>query len=317
MSGPVPDPLSTSAVVASYLALVAQARQNVLAALATQWAALSVYRDADATAFVAGAAPVVEAGQQHVSALTSAYLAHLYGNLTSGSRSPVGTPVARVTGAAVRGGTPPSEVYRRPFEQVWYQLSQGKPLDEAVEAGSQRLQVLATTDLQLAMTHTATAALDTMPHVVGYRRVLTGAENCGLCVVASTQRYHRGELMPIHPRCDCGVAPIVGDSDPGQSINSALLTQGSVPTSQNSHGVNVYSTAHTLDVGDLLEPVHQAVQAEFGRRATDARAIDYRKVITVHHHGEIGPVLTVSRHKFTSSQIRAGNLAANPRAAKR
>lgn len=277
---------------------VARTRRLVLAMLAARWAALGSYRDADATKFLSWLLPFVQAGQQHMSTVTAAYLANLTGSLGA-ARSPVGVPARQVTGGALRG-VDPAEVYRRPFQQVWYQLSLGKPLAEAVQAGAQRLQAVAGTDLQLATTHTARAVLEQQPNIVGYRRVLTGAENCGLCVVASSQRYHEADLMPIHPRCDCVVAPIVGEHDPGQVINSAMLTTGHLPTSLNRQGVGVYSADHLLDVGNLLPDVHAAIRDTFGKSSADARTtVDYRHVITVHHHGEIGPVLTVKGQKFT------------------
>lgn len=291
--------MATTAVVAAYINLVSRARQRVLAALAAQWSQLGSYRDADATKFLASALPLIQAGQQHASALTSGYLATVSGNLTGGSRAPVGVPMDSVTGTALRG-VDPADVYMRPFQQVWYQLSLGKPLDDAVQAGAQRLQAVAGTDLQLATTHTARAVLDQSPHIVGYRRVLTGAENCGLCVIASTQRYHKADLLPIHNFCDCVVAPVVGANDPGQVINSSMLTTGHLPVGQNRQGVDIYSADHLLDVGDLLPAVHSAIKDAFGKSSADARtAIDYRHVITVHQHGEIGPVLTVKGQKFT------------------
>jgi pimeloyl-ACP methyl ester carboxylesterase len=301
---------ATTAAVASYIARAAAIRQQVLRYLALQWSGLKAYRDSDAERFVAAILPMVLAGQRQTSMLTTAYLANAAGALGA-TRAPASVAADAVAGTALRG-VDPADVYSRPFETVWTQLSLGKPLDDAVRAGADRLQAIAATDLQLAATHTTAAATEQMPHVAGYRRVLTGSENCGLCVIASTQRYHRGDLMPIHPRCDCAVAPIIGDHDPGQSINSSMLTTGAMPSAANKHGVQIYSGEHLVDLGDLLEPVHDAVKAEFGRAARDARSIDYRKVITVHEHGEIGPVLTVKGHKFTGKQIESGDLAAKP-----
>jgi hypothetical protein len=47
---------------------------------------------------------------------------------------------------------------------------------------------------------------------------------CGLCIVAADRVYTVGTLMPIHPpTCRCQTMPIVGDLDPGYSLNRADL----------------------------------------------------------------------------------------------
>ena len=150
-----------------------------------------------------------------------------------------------------------------------------------MKAGQERLDSLAATDLQLAKTHTAQQALSRDARVVGYRRVLEGTYSCGLCIVASTQRYRKAELMPVHPGCDCDVVPIYGDRDPGRLINAGALAD-----------------------------VHAAVKDRFGVDSEAARAIPriydgkgdptlYRDVIVTHNHGEIGPVLGVRGQDFT------------------
>jgi hypothetical protein len=157
-----------------------------------------------------------------------------------------------------------------------------KPLTEAIARGERRAKLVGLTDLELAVTHTVRERLAEEPRYRYYRRVLTGAENCGLCVVASTQRYRKGDLMPIHPNCDCVVEPLPDDAP------------------------------HVLD-RDLLESAHRAIAETFGKAATDGRSIDYRKIITVHNHAEMGPLLTVSRHKFSKRQLRDNDLAAKGR----
>jgi hypothetical protein len=84
--------------------------------------------------------------------------------------------------------------------------------------------------------------------------------------VASTQRYHKGDLLPIHPGCDCGEMPLYGTDDPGQIINQ-----------------------------QRLDATHEAVEARFGEFDRSAREIDYRNIM-VADHGEMGPVLTWKKH---------------------
>ena len=261
---------ATVRLVNAHQSAVAQVRARVESFIRRVWAGLGSYRDADIDRFVDAVVPVVLAGQRQIAQLTDVYLAAMAAKVFGGPPRPVGVPAEAVTGTALRG-VDPREVYRRPGVTVWTALSEGKSFDEAREEGLARAVLLALTDLQLARTHTARSILARDDRVVGHRRTLTGAENCGLCVVASTQRYHKADLQPIHPGCDCGVEPIYGTEDPGQVIDP-----------------------------DTLENVHEVIQERFGVSDRGARdPIDYRKVLTVREHGELGPVLTVSRHLFT------------------
>jgi hypothetical protein len=157
-------------------------------------------------------------------------------------------------------------VYKRPFVDMRTQLSKGKTFKEAVDAGARRAASLASTEVQLARRNTGLQIRNENDRIVGYIRTLTGAESCALCNVASTQRYRRGDLMPIHPGCDCGEMPIFGNQDPGQVINDVRL-----------------------------DAIQENVESRFGIQDAGARAIDYRK-IAIREHGELGPVLTIAKN---------------------
>lgn len=187
-----------------------------------------------------------------------------------------------------------------------------KPLTTAIERGVRRAQTIGMTDLELAATHAAREWLADEPRVKFFRRVLTGAESCGLCVIASTQRYHKADLLPIHPNCDCVIATIYGDKDPGRVINSERVTDDATPTGESRSGVPVFEDDQLIDTDLLTQDVHDAILREFGQVAFDARQLDYRKVLLVQEHGELGPVLTVARHKFTKRQIDQRDLVAPP-----
>lgn len=297
------------------------------------------WRDADADRFVERALPMVEGAQRAAASLTDDFLSRIIADQTGTPYRPRGVDLNKVTGSAVRNGVPLEQVYRRPFHETWTSLGEDrrraekvdrienalreageqipqrlsergrevtrpndKPLTEAVGRGERRATMLGLTDIELAVTHTVRERLADEPRYRYYRRVLTGAENCGLCVVASTQRYRTGDLMPIHPNCDCVVAPIIGDADPGRIINTQRVAADATPSGRNNQGVSIFTEDNLVDLGPLLKPVHEAIEREFGFSALDARQIDYRKVITVHEHGELGPVLTVSRHKFTGQE---------------
>jgi hypothetical protein len=178
-------------------------------------------------------------------------------------------PASSLTTSALRNGADTRTVYNRPFVSLYTGLDSGRTFTESLLLGAQRARSLATTEVQLARRIAGRDSRGANDRIVGYLRVLTGRENCALCYVASTQRYTRGDLLPIHPGCDCGERPIYGNTDPGQVIDE-----------------------------QLLEATHEAVEERFGISDRGARAIDYRQ-ITIRDHGELGPVLTVKGQHFT------------------
>lgn len=227
------DPRLTR-LVSAHVSADAQIRRRVTRAIAQVWDSLDDYRDRDIARFIRQATPIVAGGQQQIATLTDAYLAQLAAANLGGRPRPRGIDPAAVTGVAVRG-IDPAEEYRRPGVTVRSALSAGAGMQDAVRRGRARALSLVATDLQLAKTHTARAALATDERVVGYRRVVS-ADPCELCRVASTQRYHRGELMPIHPGCSCGVAALYGDADPGQIIDSQRADEDGAEPVVRQHG---------------------------------------------------------------------------------
>lgn len=230
---------------------------------------LGSWRDGDIDGFVTAVVPALLGAQRQVGSLADAYIAAMLSDMLGRAVRPTGIRV--LTGAALRGGVDPAEVYARPIRTIWKALKAGRDFPDALAQGRNRALTLAGTDLQLAKTHAMRSLLSSNGRIVGYRRVLTGTRSCGLCVVASTQRYHKADLMPVHPSCDCNVAPIVGDHDPGQVIN-----------------------------GGLLDDVHSRIQDRFGTASTTGRGpADYRDLLVTHEHGELGPVLARRGDAFT------------------
>jgi hypothetical protein len=241
---------------------------STLGRIITVWTGLRSWRSADVQVFQRRALPVLLAGERQVASLTATYLDRIYRDI-AGEASRARIDFDRVTGPALRGIDLATE-YTRPFTQVWTALSGGQPFDVALERGTSRLESLVKTDLQLARTHTAREVTDQQPGVQYTIRVPIGEYNCALCLVAATQRYRKRELLPIHPGCDCLVKTVRADFDPGQVIDE-----------------------------ERLNAIHAAVEAAGLRASRDARAIDYRKLIIQHTHGEIGPVLGFKGQRFT------------------
>lgn len=213
--------------------------------------------------------PVVVAAREQAGTLTASTLMAVVEEMT-GEEVPDVEDL--VVSDGVRRGVSTDDVMSRPMVQLRSLVGSGALFADAARRSEVRATQLASTEMQLARTHTARRVLAGSPRVVGYRRVLTGSESCGLCAVASTRRYNKAELMPIHAGCDCSVSPIVGDADPGETVNEGLLGQ--------------------LD---------GAIEAEFG----EDRSKGYKDLIVVHEHGETGPTLAVAGHRWMSAKEAA------------
>jgi hypothetical protein len=227
------------------------------------------FRDADADRFVEQVVPVATGAQRSLASLSWAVQVQLLADMVGGPAQAPPIDAAAVSGRALRG-VDPEVVYRRPFSEIYKHLHEDKTLTEAVTAGERRAKLTGLTDLELASRAAAREVARSDGRVRWMRRRLTGDENCGLCVIASTQRYRVDELMPIDPGCDCVPVPVEGERDPGQVVDQ-----------------------------ELLDAAHAAIAQRFGQVDRTGRQLDYRKILLVRTHGELGPVLTVARHRFT------------------
>jgi len=230
------------------------------------WQRAGSWRDQDVDRLVALIVPRVQAGQVKTAQLTAAYLAALE---TARTGVPVAAAIVNRELVTMARAVPAEVVYRRPAKTMYKALTEGATLTQAVSQGLVRLQSLVATDHQLAKTTQSRESM-TDRGFTFMRRVLTGRENCALCAIASTQRYRVQDLLPIHPNCDCSVDTVEVSRDPGQVIDSSLL-----------------------------ELVHSAVEAKTGQSDRGARDPDYRDLLLVREHGELGPVLTWRKDNFT------------------
>lgn len=271
MTQPQPD------LVDAYQAQTGAARAQLAGIIAALWRSLPDYRNTSMRDFIAQALPFVNGAISHMQDLTAAYLAAV-NEANDGTGTP--TAVKALDVSAVRGGVPAADVYGRPFHLVWRKLGDNKPLTQAVEAGEKRAVQLALTDVQLAKTQSSQQTLSRNRRVTGYRRVLEGPHSCALCVVAATRQYHKAELMPMHPACDCSVDPTYGDSKP-IVLDDAML-----------------EAAHAA-VADMFGVDSTAAQRIRGAFKDNGDPVLYRDVLITHHHGELGPVLGVRGQAWT------------------
>lgn len=256
---------SLNRLTEAYDSQVHAIRQQITAFGQAYWDSLPHYRASAVEDMIQAITPRVTAGQLRIADLTRAYLAQCARELGWKVVLP------SIDQDEIRGarGVDPRVVYRRPAVDVYTALAAGKPLPQAAAEGRLRLTQLIGGDMQLAKVHASRQSMRGYPEEGQfYRRVLTGRENCALCVVASTQRYYRGDLLPIHPGCDCDVQPL----PPGLAVNQVIDE-------------------------DLLEQVHQITADRLGVSDRGGRTPDYRKLLTVSEHGEYGPTLSWAQPK--------------------
>lgn len=240
-----------------------------------RWNQTPAWRDENLPALLNDIIPAVNAAERAMVDQTTAYTAATRAVATGRPFRPPTPDYRDTTGTALRG-VEPDELFRRPQKVLNYQLSIGATVAAAVTAGGRRLSSLATTNVQLAKTRTI-AKQGTTDF---YRRVLTGNENCALCVIASTQRYRMGGLAPIHPGCDCDWEELHGQ--PPLVIDQELLNHTHAAIAEKFGDSDLW--AQDLGLGK--------------RDAKDRPVSDYTELIITRQHGELGPVLSWRKDHF-------------------
>jgi hypothetical protein len=164
-------------------------------------------------------------------------------------------------------GIPKDIEYFRPFVQISKARADGKDIPQALQSGLARLNALTDTDLQMAKVRQAQISLRAAGART-YRRVTTSEDPCDLCEIAATQIYYTDQLMPIHPRCSCDVVPDNTDDDQEEADRSFDGLSG--PERDNTKELD----------------------------EKDAPAKDFRDLLAVRQHGEVGPMLTWKDQNF-------------------
>lgn len=272
-------PRSPETAVRSYQNRILQLRQAAALAIARAWGQANV-DVAAAERFANTAAAISTAAQTRTAALVDAYLAALLARPPKGIEAPVG--------ADVRNGTEPFDVYHRAVVEARRQLADGHSWPDAMRAGRARATSAAETDVMLTERQAFNDWADGESRITGYRRVLTG-RSCMFCATASTQRYHKGTLRPLHSHCDCVTAPIIGSADPGHVINRALLRD--LKAAGGSRYWKARGLVEVRDDGSFLVANPDGT----------ARVLK----VAERQHGELGPVLVDREHAFTAASAVA------------
>lgn len=226
------DTAQAGALTEAHIAAQERLRQFAAAGVVAAWTGLPGYDEQNVPEFLSKAVPVVDAAQRAAVSVTEAYIARAIGRRT------IGVDAQRLIGAAVRNGTAPAEVYRRPFVTVWSALKDGTLYEDAVRAGLERASVAAETDVQLSMRQTLTEVARVDRTILGYRRV-PDANACEFCRLVAGQRYRTDQLMPLHPRCGCSVDVITAENRhefTGNPSNDLSVTENGVTAAVREHG---------------------------------------------------------------------------------
>jgi hypothetical protein len=252
------------------LVLGAQETQTRLAAITaaqvgTLWDRYGGLDDDALERFSSSAAGTVRAAQVQAASLSAAFVRN-YVELASGEPLSLDVDPVDVADTARAGSVTRLDVYARPVVTARAAIAAGKTFSEAIGVGRARATSTAETDVALARRGGLFRSFDSAgERVVGYRRVPDRGA-CTFCKVASTQRYHKRDLLALHSHCHCTVAPLVGTRDPGQIINRKLRD-------------DLKRAANRPDYWN-----------------------DPKAAIAVEEHDELGPVLVHKGDRFTSKQ---------------
>ena len=290
-------------------------RAAIVRATGLTWASLEKYNEADVDEWLRRVVPIVQAGQRQAVAATDAYLARAL------ERQPLGVDAEDII-ANARNGATADEVYRRPFVDVWGGLKEGRPWADAVGLGLDRATSAAAMDMQLAMRGAARDIGVADSGIFGYERVPNGGA-CEFCLIASTQRYHTEDLMPLHNRCGCSVEPLTSESERviNQDLYKELGSSGAIDAQSAESSARRLETRaaqnrerakETRD--ELAKETDRDRRERLSLRAQnwDARAQSQEtaaaadratasgKRVAVKEHGELGPVLVDPNHDFAA-----------------
>lgn len=196
--------------------------------LTALWGGFDKWYDGDLVAAQAArSATLVESGQKAVRLQTDSYMKFVYQQFDD-LEFPSDDEIDAFNDEMLDRMVNPLDEWNRPAEQFRYAKSTGVSDEEAAQIALVRVDELADMDMELAMRNRANKIFQATPKLTGYRRVLhpelaESKQSCGLCIAASTRIYKKGQLLPIHDHCHCGVMPVVGGEDPGHVFNEEDL----------------------------------------------------------------------------------------------
>lgn len=180
-----------------------------------------------------------------------------------------------------------SRQYVRPFVAGRTEIARGAELPDAMRVGQRRLKAMVDTDSQMAKVRQARDSLAAYD-IENYRRVTHSAKPCRLCLIASTQTYHRKNLMPIHDHCRCSVDVMPDYWNPREIV---IPPEYMEPSKRGKRRGG--KAVREDDLARWFRDMHEENSISGFNQA-------FEELIAVREHGEIGPVLTWKDHHFKS-----------------
>lgn len=206
------------ALTRQYQQALASTAARTASAVQRSYLATLPLDDASAALWTQQATSLVEVGRMASADLTSTYL-RMYGEI---EKSSLAIEAGSSLPLEYRDGLDPEYVYKRSIIKARTLISQGMESYAAQTVAADGAASRADTDSMMAARSRSNNIYSLTPTIVGYRRV-PDTNACQFCLLVSTQRYHTGYLMPIHTKCHCTTAPIIGKKDPGQVVDKELL----------------------------------------------------------------------------------------------
>jgi hypothetical protein len=120
-----------------------------------------------------------------------------------------------VTGDALYPDEGLRDTWRIPVFSMWAALGAGVAFADAREEARRGAERQAQSDLAFAQAQGMARLTEGNPEVLGYQRVLAG-DGCTFCVELADEVYGTGELMPLHPGCNCSVEPVLSGGRDGR-----------------------------------------------------------------------------------------------------
>jgi hypothetical protein len=178
--------------IARYKRQVKIYRDRASGLLVAGWDRLGSYRDDDIDRYIAQLDPFLTGIKTASVGLSSAFFA-----LTTSTRPSGITPV----------DVDVQPRWRDPFLSTWHAVNEGRPWDEAFQAGRSMASAVGFNFVQSTARRAGDHAARKTGKQVRWRRV-PGGESCDWCLLVAGQLYQTAESADFgHDRCDCDAVP--------------------------------------------------------------------------------------------------------------
>ena len=184
---------ASRAPIDRYKRQIAIYRNRTAGFLVATWDGLGTYSEEDIDRFTQRTASVLAGAKTAAVGLSAAFYA-----LSTRTR-PVPVNVAEV---AVEPR------YRDPFLAAWHAVGEGRPWEEAFQAGRSMAQAVGYNLVQSSARRTGDVAAAKAGRPGRWQRV-PGGKACSWCLLVAGQTYASAESADFgHDRCDCDAVPV-------------------------------------------------------------------------------------------------------------